>query len=149
LRLEEGNRSHVTNGELVRDAIAVGICIDTEQFLRLNSHVLVHPFICELTKRNRCTILMEWPDDKVWTDAPNSSRIDRTVLVCNDVSEVDAFGYEMCRHISRRQKSLIDGGNSNGLQFTRHLERERLDRAGAEKAYRHTFIHDFGIDRFP
>src|SRR5262249_12390351 len=118
------------------------------QFLRLNSHVLVHPFICELTKRDRCTILMEWPDDKVCTDAANSSCIDCTVLVCNDVAEVNAFGYEMSRHISRRQKSLINGRDSNRLQFTRHLERERFDRTGAEEAYRHTFIHDLWTDRF-
>src|SRR5215510_3802270 len=91
---------------------------------------------------------MERPDDEVWADAANSGRIDGAVLVRNDVAEVDAFGHEMSRNISSRQKSLIDGCDSSRLQFARHLQRKRLDRAGAEEAYRHTFIHDFGTDRF-
>src|SRR5262245_23361382 len=93
LRLEEGNRGDVTDREFVNDAVAVGIGVDTEQFLRLYSHVLVHSFIRELAKRNCRTILMEGPNDEIRADAAGTRCIDCAVGARNDVTEVDTFSY--------------------------------------------------------
>src|SRR5262249_13461175 len=91
LCLEEGNCGDVTDREFVSDAVAVGIGVDAEQFLRLYSHVLVHSFICELSKRDCRTILMEGANDEIRADAADTRCIDCAVRPRNDVAEVDTF----------------------------------------------------------